>query len=266
MNILAVTARLYGWQHILYLVLVIAAAAVSLTLVKLKVKSDKTVDFTVKILGGVLLALIIFNRIAIACHREDGWGLVPESFCGVGSLCLALCCIFCKRGSLPYHAFVYWMFMGGLIVIFYPDFLGQKFHGEATSFMYPATISGMLHHALSCYITVFLFLTGHFKPCLKKTYILPVALCASIAYGTFLKDALSFEEAMYIGKPLIKGTFISWYVVDPALVAGAYGLAYLYEYLTKKKQLKKPADEGGEQPDGEGDGQILNDGQPEKGN
>ena len=51
-------------------------------------------------------------------------------------------------------------------------------------------------------------------------------------------DALKFEDAMYIHKPLIPNTFIAWYVVEPALVAAAYGFAFLYEYITKKKKQK----------------------------
>lgn len=231
-------AKIYGWEHLTFIGIFVVAFAVSLTVVKLKVKSERAIDITVKALGGVLLALLIFNRISICLYRESAWGLVPDSFCGVGSLGLAITCIFFKRGALPYHAFVYWMFFGGLITVFYPDFIGQIFHGNATSFMYPATISGMLHHALGAYIAVLLCLTGHFKPCVKKTYALPVMMCFTLVYGVFLLDALKFDKAMYIGAPLVPGTFITWYVVEPALVAFAYGVAFLYEYLIKKKNAK----------------------------
>ena len=237
MNVLSLSsAKLYGWQHLTFIAVYFALFVSSIVFIKLKVKSERTIDIIVKSLGGVLLAFLIFNRIAIAFHRETGWGLVPDSFCGVGSLCLAISCIFFKRGALPYHVFVYCMFFGGMITVFYPDFIGQQFHGEATSFLYPATISGLLHHALSFYITVLLFVTGHFKPCVKKTYALPVALCFMLVYGVFLIDACGFDHAMYINNPLISGTFITWYVVEPLLVAVAYGTAFLYEYLTKKKE------------------------------
>lgn len=231
-------ARLYDWAHLTFIGLYVAAFAVSLLLIKLKVKSDRAIDIIVKSFGGVLLALLIFNRIAIACHRESGWGLLPDSFCGVGSLGLAISCLFFKRGALPYHVFVYCMVFGGLITVFYPDFLGQEFHGKATSFIYPATISGMLHHSLAAYISVFLLITGHFKPCVKKTYALPIAMCFILVYGQFLIDACGFEKAMYIGQPLIPGTFIAWYVVEPALAVFAYAAAFLYEYIVKKKTAK----------------------------
>lgn len=231
-------AKLFGWAHLTYLAVFIAAYAVSLVVIKLKVKSEAKIDLSVKILGGILLALLVFNRIAIACHRESAWGLVPDSFCGVGSLGLAISCLCFKRGAIPYHVFVYCMLFGGTIAVFYPDFLGQEFHGEGTSFLYPATISGMLHHSLASYIAVLLLVTGHFKPCVKKTYALPIALCFMIVYGEFLLDACKFEKAMYIGAPIVPHTFITWYVVDIALVAFAYGFAYLYEYLVRKKELK----------------------------
>ena len=231
-------AKVYGWQHLTYIGIYFALFAASLIVILMKVKSEEKIDLIVKIFGGVLLAFIIFNRIAIAVHRESGWGIVPDSFCGVGSLALAICCIFLKRGALPYHVFVYCMLFGGLIVTFYPDFIGQKFHGEATSFMYPATISGMLHHSFAFYISVFLLATGHFKPCVKKTYALPIALCFMVTYGVFLIDACGFETAMYVGSPLVPNTFLTWYVVFPALVVAGYGIAFLYEYIVKKKTEK----------------------------
>lgn len=236
-------AKIFGWEHLTFIGIFVAAFAVSLIVVKLKVKSEKAIDLTVKAFGGVLLALLLFNRIAISCHRETGWGLIPDSFCGVGSLGLAISCLFFKRGALPYHVFVYCMLFGGTIVVFYPDFIGQPFHGEATGFLYPATISGILHHAFAAYISVFLFVTGHFKPCVKKTYALPIALCFILVFGQFLIDTKIVETAMYIGKPLVPNTFLTWYVVEPALVAVAYGLSFLYEYLLKKKEQKKQATE-----------------------
>lgn len=231
-------AKIFGWEHLTFIGIFIALFVVSITVIKLKVKSERAIDITVKAFGGVLLALLLFNRIAICCHRESAWGLIPDSFCGVGSLGLAVSCLFFKRGALPYHVFVYCMLFGGMIVVFYPDFIGQQFHGEATGFMYPATISGILHHAFAAYITVFLLVTGHFKPCVKKTYALPLGLCFLLVFGQFLMDACGFDHAMYIGKPLIPGTFITWYIVYPALVAGAYGVAFLYEYVVKKKAKK----------------------------
>ena len=117
--------KVFGWQHIVYLVIFVAAFAATLTVIKLKVKSERTLNIIIKSLGGLLLAPIIFNRIAIAFHRHDAWGLVPDSFCGMTSLCLAICALVCKKDALPFHCLAYIAFWGGAITTFYPDFIGQ---------------------------------------------------------------------------------------------------------------------------------------------
>lgn len=226
--------HVYGWQHLVYLAVFIAAFAGSLTAVKLKVRDEKIVDIIIKCLGGVLLVLIIWNRIAICQHKGSWWFLIPDSYCGLSSFGLAICALVCKRDSLPLHCFAYLSFYGGAIATFYPDFLGQN-----ESFMYPATISGLLHHSLGFYIAVFMVATGFMKPSLKKFYAFPIGLCFIACYGIFLIDALKFETAMYIFKPLIPNSFLTWYVLAPVLIAATFGGIYLYEYLCKKKN--KPA-------------------------
>ena len=235
--------QVFGWQHIVYLVIFAAAFAGSIVAIKLKVKQEKTLNIIIKSVGGLLLALIIWNRIAICFHKNDWWMLIPDSFCGLSSLCLAICALVCKRDQLPLHCFVYLSFWGGAITTFYPDFLPQN-----ESFLYPATISGLLHHGVAFYLSVLMVLTGFMKPSLKKFYAFPVGLCINMCYGLFLIDALKFKKAMYIGQPLISGTFLTWYVVAAMLIAVTLGAVWLYEYLLKRK-AQKPQPEDSPQSD-----------------
>lgn len=225
--------HVYGWEHIVYLVLFWAAFGGTLAAILLKVKSEKTLEIIIKSLGGFLLVLIIWNRISIAVFRQNAWRLIPDSFCGVSSLCLAICALVCKRDALPFHCLCYIAFWGGAITTFYPDFLGQ-----ASSFLFPATISGLLHHGVAMYIAVVLVVTGYVKPSLKKFYAFPVGLCIIMCYGLFLIDALKFGSAMYIGKPLIPNTFVTWYVVAALLIGASYAAVWGYEYAVKKKSKK----------------------------
>ncbi|HBN11988.1 MAG TPA: hypothetical protein DD415_00055 [Clostridiales bacterium] len=233
--------HVYGWQHILYLVIYFAAFAGGLTAVLMKVKRESTLELIFKISGGVLLALIIANRIAIAFHRETAWGLIPDSYCGLGNLCLAIALLVCKRDALPFHCLAYISFWGGAIATFYPDFLGQ-----ASYFMYPATITGLLHHGLALFLSVLLIATGYMKPSLKKFYAFPTGLSFIMCYGMFLIDAFGFESAMYIGKPLIEGSFLTWYVMAVLLIGATLFLVWLYEYLIKKRSEKVQQKTAGE--------------------
>ncbi len=233
--------KVYGWEHIVYLLLFFAAFAGTLTAIKLKVKNEKTLRIIIMSVGGLLLAFIIFNRIAICFHKSNAKYLIPDSFCGVTSLCFAICALACKRDALPLHCLVYIAFWGGAITTFYPDFIGQN-----SSVLYPATISGLLHHGIAFYLSVLMVVTGYVKPCLKKFYAFPVGLCFMLCYGIFLIDALKFDHAMYIGKPLVAGTFLTWYVVAPMMIAVTLGGVLLYEFILKKKKSAPKATEAPE--------------------
>lgn len=226
--------QVFGWQHIVYLVIFFAAFAGTLAAVLLKVKSEKLLRNIVRCVGGFLLILIIWNRIAICFHRNDWWALIPDSFCGTTSLVFAICAIVCKRDALPFHCLCYIAFWGGAITTFYPDFIGQ-----ASSIFYPATLSGLLHHGISFYLSVLMIATGYVKPGLKKFYVFPLGLCIMMVYGLFLIDALKFGHAMYIGTPLIEGTFLTWYVVAAMMIAVTLAAVFGYEYLIKKLAAKK---------------------------
>lgn len=228
--------HVYGWQHIVYLLIFFGGCAGALAAVLLKVKTEKTLKIIIRALGGALLVLIILNRIFICMHKGNNWWLlIPDSFCGISSLCLAICSLVCRRDSLPLHCLCYISFWGGTIVTFYPDFLGQ-----ASYFMYPATITGLLHHGLAAFIAVLMISTRFMKPSVKKFYAFPCGLSFMTVYGLFLLDGLKFEEAMFIGKPLIPNSFLTWYVFAVVLIAGTFGLVCLYEYLIKK--YKKSAE------------------------
>ncbi len=236
--------HVYGWQHIVYLIVFFGAFAGSLAAILLKVKNEKILREIIRGIGGFLFVLIVWNRIAICIHRNDWWALIPDSFCGISSFCLSICAMFLKRDSLPFHCLCYIAFWGGAITTFYPDFLGQN-----PSFFYPATISGLLHHGVGFYLSTLMLATGYVKPSLKKFYAFPVGLCIFMVYGLFLIDALKFEHAMYIGTPLVKGTFLTWYVVAAMLIAVTLAGVYGYEYFMKKNAAKKTQEQNGALPD-----------------
>ena len=243
-HVLAVP-RIYGWQHITYLIIYFIIAAGTLALVYLKAKREKTVDIIVKSVGGLLLVTIIINRISLIEFYDSVYALIPNTFCGTTSFLFGLWAIFGKRDSLPFHFFIYAGFWGGLIVSFYPNFLDQN-----ESFMYLPTFTGLLHHSISLYLAVLLVMKGYVKPSLKKYYALPVGLCFIMVYGIFLLDAFGGripDGAMYIYEPLVPGTFLTWYVVHPAMALASLGGVCLWEKvlqpkIIKKRQIAKAAD------------------------
>lgn len=234
---LLVPPRIYGWQHIIYLIIFIIISVGTLALIKLKVRREKTVDIIVKSVGGALLAIIIANRISLIRFYDSVWALVPNTVCGTTSLLFGLWTVFGKRDSLPFHFLVYIAFWGGLIASVYPTFIGQNEY-----FTYFPTLTGLMHHSISLYLSVLLVMTGYVKPKLNKFYAFPVGFCFLMVYGIFLLDALGDkipDGAMYIFSPLVPGTFLTWYVVGPALILGSLGLLCLWEKVLYPKILNK---------------------------
>ena len=71
--------QVFGWQHLTYLAVMIVLMIVGGVLIKLYAKSEKSKIITVKVIAGVLLALILWNRIAIAVSDKN-WYLFLTHF------------------------------------------------------------------------------------------------------------------------------------------------------------------------------------------
>lgn len=240
--------KVFGWQHLVYLAVFLAVAVPFLVIVKLKVKNERTQDIIAKVLGGILLVFIIWNRFAIADFKGNMLLVLPDSLCGIMSIALGITLIVCKRDSIFFHYLVYIAFFGGMANVFYPYYVAQD-----SNFMLPATISGLLHHSIALVASIYMVMTGYFKPSTKKFYAFPLGLAFNVCYGAFLLDALGvanlgemgFTTAMNIFTPLVPGVFItSWYIVFPAICAAFYGLLVLYEkFLLPKMNTPDQSDD-----------------------
>ncbi len=222
--------KVFGWQHLIYLAIYLVLSALGIFLFIRKAKEERVQNLVIKALGGVLVLLIIWNRISSAVFKENAWRLIPDSICGVMSLGLGISAIFCKRDSVFFHYFCYIGLFGGFVNVVYPYYVSQD-----ENFMLPATISGLLHHGVALDLSILMILCGYFRPSVKKFFAFPLGLCFNLVYGIFLIDALGFDNAMNIFSPLVPNTFLTWYIVFPAVTLVLFLLLYFYERYKKKK-------------------------------
>ncbi len=77
--------RVFGWQHLLYLVVVIAVGAAIFLLVRKKyAKNDRALSSIFRVCGVILLFFVTINRVS-EIFRLHGWYYIfPNSFCGMG--------------------------------------------------------------------------------------------------------------------------------------------------------------------------------------
>ena len=227
---------IFGWQHLVYLAVYIVLTVGALVFIALKVKKEKTIEIIIKVTGGVLLASIIWNRITLIEFYNSVWGIIPNTVCGTTSLIFGISALFLKRDHIVFHFCVYTAFWGGIVATVYPTFIGQAHY-----FLYQPTISGMIHHGISVFLSVLMVMKGFVIPSLKKFYAFPLGYCFLLVYGIFLLDFSNgnITEAMYIFAPLIPGTFLTWYVVDPFLILGNLGLLALWQKVIKPRLDEK---------------------------
>jgi len=200
--------HVYGPEHFIYLATVIILMAGGFWLIHHYVKTEKQIRLVIRITGGLLLLMIVWNRISIAVLR-DGFGeLLPGSFCGTSSLALALSALFLKKDHPVFHCVAFIGLLGGLITLAYPDFIGQ-----ADSIFYPMTISGLAHHTVMVFLALVMITTGYVKPKLSKWYMSFLGLSLYLTYGLFLVQVFNYGDAMYIEEPILEGTGMYWYVL-----------------------------------------------------
>ena len=187
-------------------------------------QTGKPLDRWFRIGGGILLVAIVWNRLSIAITRDTFSNLLPGTFCGASSLFLAISLLVLPRNHAVFHSVAYIGFLGGIITVIYPEFIGQS-----DSIFYPMTISGLVHHTLITWWVVFMLLYGYIKPAWSMWRWYPIGLAFYMIYGLFLVTVLGYNDAMLIHEPILAGTPLNWFVMGwlVLLVHGVFMLLWL---------------------------------------
>jgi len=228
----------------------VAAAAMFFILKFCRTQTQKKV--AVSVVAGVLLALLIWNRLSVALLHVDvddagnvvsksvDWQVViPNSFCSISAFLLSLgTLIFYKnRSNALFHCVVYVAFLGGLATVLFPEVAFA--YGEPNIFG-PKTFSMLLFHSTMWFLALLLITTGEFKPNWRKWWCMALGLCGYVAYGLFLMQGLKFGIQMEIqGVPFIVGTPLYWYVAGPIAILIAVIVSVCYEYIPKHLAKRK---------------------------
>ena len=224
--------KLYGIEHIIYLLVM---TAIFVTIFLLSHKYAKTENSKVLVLKGMALALLISvvaNRISIVFKTEvPAWSyLIPDSYCGMSSLVLALSVLFGKKDNAIYHFVWIVAIVGGLATTFYSNFIGQN-----PSFFYIPTITGFLHHTISVGVVIALFLFKQITLDIKKWFYVPLGLCCYYALGAFLMATFGYGDAFSMFTPILEGTPLDAWLITPIYTV-VYVISCLVSNLITKKR------------------------------
>lgn len=218
----------------LHLTVCIIIAVVSLVLIKIYAKKEKTQDIVVRCVGVLLLAFILWNRISLTINSKNLTYLIPDSFCGMSSFVLSMATIFGKRNNFILHFVVHFAVVGCVATLAYPDFIETS-----PSIFYSMTFSGLMHHAISLFLCILLYMINWFRPSYKKAWSLLVGFMAYMTVGTFLISVCKHRDAFYINKPILSGTPLTVWVMLPIFVVLYTVFIVLYEIISRKVKNKK---------------------------
>lgn len=227
--------NVFGTVHIIYLLITLPLSFIVLFLSKKFAKTEKSQRIFLKSLAGLLLIWIIVNRLSQVYRYNDvRWEqIIPDSFCGMTSLILALAVLFGKKDNPVYHFVWFLGLVGALITVFNPTFLNQ-----GPSIFYLPTISGLLHHSLALLMIAALLLFNQIHITYKKWYCTFFGFTAYLSVGAFQMSVLDFPDSFHIAEPILSGTPLTAWVMAPLYAVG-YGLVLLLIELVRKHKAHK---------------------------
>lgn len=223
--------QLFGIEHILYILITTVLAGAGLLCAKKYAKTERSRTVIIKSLAFCLLIAIITNRLSqVFRYGTVRWPcIIPDSFCGMTSLVLALAVLFGKKNNNAVHFSWLLGLFGGISTVIYATFLDQDI-----SFFYLPTISGLLHHSFSATLVVAMLMFRQIDITYKKWYCTLFGFTSYITVGAFLMHTFQMSDAFHIADPLIPGTPLTAWVMAPMYAVG-YGLVLLIAELVKKK-------------------------------
>ena len=227
--------NVFGTVHLIYLAITLPLSCIGLFLATKRAKTDKSQKIVLKSLAGLLFIWIMINRLSQVYRYSDvRWEqIIPDSFCGMTSLVLALAVLFGKRDNPVYH-FVWLLgLVGAVTTVFNPTFLDQ-----GPSVFYLPTISGLLHHSLALVTIVALLLFDQIHITYKKWYCSLFGFTAYLTVGAFQMSVFGFADSFHIAEPILSGTPLTAWVMAPLYAVG-YGIVLLIIELVRRHNQKK---------------------------
>lgn len=231
-------AVVFGKEHFIYIGITTLLAAIGLLCAKKYAKSDRAKNAVLKILAAALFVAILLNRLSqVFRYGQVRWEqIIPDSYCGMTSLVLALAVLFGKKDNGVLHFVWILGIFGGISTVIYPAFIGQ-----GPTVFYLPTISGLLHHSLCAIVAIAVLLFGWMRITYKKWLCTLFGFTCYLTVGAFLIGFFGMSDAFHIYTPLLDGTPLTTWVMAP-IYAFCYGLILFIIELARKRRSRTETD------------------------
>lgn len=215
--------EVFGKEHILYMIISTIIGAVGVICAYKFAKTQKVQTIILKIVALLLFISIMANRLSqVFRYEQTRWYcIIPDSFCGMTSLVIALAVLLGKKDNVVLHFSWLLGLFGGISTIIYPTFVSQH-----QSFFYIPTFSGLLHHSFCALTVVLLLMFKQINITYKKWYCVVLGFTCYLTLGAFLMSVFELSDAYHIVEPLLSDTNLTAWVMAP-MYLGAHGAIFL---------------------------------------
>ena len=226
--------QVFGKEHIIYLIVSTVIGAAGLLLIKRYAKTEKVRTIALKSIAFLLLVSILANRLSqVFRYDQVRWYcIIPDSFCGMTSLVIALAVLFGKRNNPVLHFSWLLGLFGGISTVIYPTFVSQHH-----SIFYLPTSSGLLHHSFSAILVVALLMLRWIDITYKKWYCVVLGFTCYLTVGAFLMSVFDVSDAFHIVEPLLENTKLTVWVMAPIYIS-AHALIFAVAELLRHHKHK----------------------------
>ena len=226
--------QVFGKEHIIYLIVSTVIGAAGLLLIKRYAKTEKVRTIALKSIAFLLLVSILANRLSqVFRYDQVRWYcIIPDSFCGMTSLVIALAVLFGKRNNPVLHFSWLLGLFGGISTVIYPTFVIQHH-----SIFYLPTSSGLLHHSFSAILVVALLMLRWIDITYKKWYCVVLGFTCYLTVGAFLMSVFDVSDAFHIVEPLLENTKLTVWVMAPIYIS-AHALIFAVAELLRHHKHK----------------------------
>ena len=199
--------EVYGTEHIVYMCVCLVLMVVLLMLLKRFVPRDK-MFIPVKLTAAVGLVLIVINRIVVARSRGGTFlDFIPDTYCSMMGFILPVVVLLFRPGTKIFQYAIFAGMIGGLITLFYPDFL---VYFDSIFNIHPFT--GLLYHTLMVLVFLEVLVCGYYTPSFRNWASFPVGLAFMVVFAVFGNTVLGQSNNMYLNAPLLPDTALTWWV------------------------------------------------------
>jgi len=228
----------FDLQHILFIVFSLAAMGVALFLIKRYCKTEKSLRIAVYVCAALVFATFIWNRISIAAigitdeRIPNARNLLPNAYCGLAGLTLLpFLLIWRKDWNHPiFHGTVFIAFLGGIVTLIFPS--TTVGNGDTIIFA-TRTLSNLTYHALAMFAAILLMTINKFKPNWRLWWAVLLTMSVHVAAGALMLEYFDIPDAMFINRPFVPGTFLTWPVVGALSLLIYVVMGLIFEYSPK---------------------------------